>query len=126
VISGLGAVFFASTRDVNVSGIELWWTFFLFAFFIIIAAGGGVSMVNSIVRLGSNMVDMAGNTTEEAGRWWWRMAYNPFNGLFLPKFLTDDGLAARKRSFRDLLLVAASTAILMIAYFAISAIAPAQ
>lgn len=81
-----------------------WLFFFLIGIAIPLAGAGLVLMVRAFGSLIKNLFAMVGQIEGDVGRFYWRIGFNGLNVIFFPRYLTADGLEARRKVIRAYLL----------------------
>ena len=69
---------------------------------IVAAVLGWVFMVSGFVEMIKNMLAMTGHVNDTFQDASWVYRFNRFNLVYAPRYLTEEGLLARKESFRGL------------------------
>ena len=81
-----------------------WLFFFLIAIAIPLAAIGALLMIRIIGLLVKNLFLMVSEIDKDVGRFYWRIGFNGFNVLFFPRYLSSEGLEARREVIRSYFL----------------------
>jgi hypothetical protein len=98
-----GAAFLWSCSSCEPSLID-WVAVFFAGVAVVLAVPGWIIAVVGIVQAGVNMFVMAArvNYAFQDAHWTYRL--NRFNLIYAPRYLTEQGLVARKKIFRGFLL----------------------
>jgi hypothetical protein len=98
-----GAAFLWSCSSCEASLID-WVPVFFVGIAIVLAVPGWIIAVVGIVLAGVNMFVMAARVNDAFQDAHWTYRFNRFNLIYAPRYLTEQGLIARKKIFKGILI----------------------
>lgn len=84
--------------------LKAWLLFFLLGIATPLAGAGFVLMVQAFGSFAKNLFVMLGEIEQNVGSFYWKIGFNPVNVVFFPRYLTEDGLEARRKVIRAYLM----------------------
>jgi hypothetical protein len=109
-ISVPGFLYVAATSGREVVSLESIKLSATGAFVIALATVSFVGVLGAAQGILSNLLRMRGLVKPSIGAFDRRLLFNPYNAIFLPQHLTDEGLQARKRMLGYSVILVASVA----------------
>ena len=103
----------SSAANQGIDILEIWLRYFLLVLtlpfwilaFVLVATGLITAMFNSL--------RMLGHIKPNTGALDWKLGFNAFNAIYLPQYLTEQGLTVRKKIFRGVIVFLAGFMIVL-------------